>query len=54
MYYVGGVVYDSFMGIGTTAKVCFLKGIDYVGSEIDEEQVRYFKKWKKKQSNTTF
>lgn len=54
IYYVKGIVYDSFMGIGTTAKVCILKGIPYIGSEIDNNQIEHFNKWKKQQLNTTF
>lgn len=54
IYYVKGIVYDSFMGIGTTAKACLLRGINFIGSEIDKEQIEYFKEWKKKQLNTTF
>lgn len=54
IYYVKGVVYDSFMGIGTTAKACLLRGINFIGSEIDKEQIEYFNKWKKQQLNTTF
>ena len=54
IYYVKGVVYDSFSGIGTTAKACLLRGIDFIGSEIDKEQIEYFNKWKKQQLNTTF
>ncbi len=37
----GGVVYDCFMGTGTTAYACRSKGLDYVGSEISEAQVEY-------------
>ena len=31
------LVYDPFMGVGTTAERCFLNGIDYIGSEITKE-----------------
>lgn len=33
----GDVVYDPFMGSGTTAKMSYLLGRDYIGSEISEE-----------------
>jgi site-specific DNA-methyltransferase (adenine-specific) len=42
------LVYDSFMGIGTTAKACNEMGYDYVGSEISEKQVEYSEKVLKK------
>jgi site-specific DNA-methyltransferase (adenine-specific) len=38
----GSVVYDSFMGIGTTAKACIIKGFDWIGSELSSEQIEYF------------
>ena len=31
----GMIVYDPFMGIGTTALACIRLGIDYLGTEID-------------------
>ena len=31
------LVYDSFMGSGTTAIVCMKNGIDYIGSELNTE-----------------
>lgn len=34
-------VYDPFMGTGTTANACKLYGVNYIGSEISEEQVKY-------------
>lgn len=37
----GGIVYDCFMGIGTTANAAIEWGMDYVGSEISEKQVEY-------------
>ncbi len=37
----GDVVYDPFMGSGTTAKVCKLKNRFYIGSEINPEYVKY-------------
>lgn len=35
------VVYDAFMGTGTTAKGCEMYGVNWVGSEISEAQVEY-------------
>jgi len=37
----GGLIYDPFMGVGTTAKGSKLWGMYYVGSEISKEQVDY-------------
>lgn len=37
------IVYDCFMGTGTTANACRSKGINYVGSEISYPQVEYSK-----------
>lgn len=54
IYYVKGIVYDSFMGLGTTAKACLLRNINFIGSEIDKKQIEHFDKWKKEQLNTTF
>lgn len=36
------LVYDSFMGIGTTAKACIEMDMKYVGSEISDKQIQYF------------
>ena len=36
------VVYDPFMGVGTTAKSCMELGMDYIGSEISQDQINYF------------
>lgn len=36
-----GLVYDCFMGTGTTANACLLKGRMYVGSEISKAQCDY-------------
>ncbi len=36
-----GLVYDPFMGIGTTAKGAIEFGMNYVGSELSKEQVEY-------------
>ena len=43
MYLIGNdtVVYDPFMGTGTTAYACKSKRINYVGSEISNSQVEY-------------
>ena len=43
-YYVckderGGLVYDPFMGSGTTALACQQMGINFIGSELSENQV---------------
>lgn len=38
---VGGVVYDSFMGTGTTAVAAKKMGMKYIGSEISEKQCKY-------------
>lgn len=37
----GGVVYDPFMGTGTTAVACCNYGIDFIGSELSENQTKY-------------
>jgi len=37
----GGLVYDPFMGIGTTGNAAIEFGMDYVGSEISDKQVEY-------------
>lgn len=34
------IVYDPFMGIGTTALACLLLNVDYLGTEIDERYVK--------------
>jgi len=36
------LVYDSFMGIGTTAKSCLKNKHKFVGSEISKKQIDYF------------
>jgi site-specific DNA-methyltransferase (adenine-specific) len=36
------LVYDSFIGIGTTAKSCIKNEINYIGSEISKKQIDYF------------
>lgn len=42
------LIYDSFMGIGTTAKSCVKKNMNYVGSELSEAQIQNFKEWEEK------
>ena len=37
----GDVIYDSFMGTGTTAVSCVKNKINYIGSEISKEQCEY-------------
>lgn len=50
------VVYDSFMGTGTTAIACIRMGMNYIGSEISEKQCEYandrINKEKEKQNGT--
>ena len=38
------IVYDPFMGTGTTANACKLENINYIGSELSNAQVEYSKK----------
>ena len=38
------LVYDSFMGTGTTAVACVKSGMNYVGSEISDKQCDYAEK----------
>ena len=38
------VVYDPFMGIGSTALACKLIGVKYVGTEIDEKYIEIAEK----------
>jgi len=40
----GSLVYDSFMGTGTTASACKRKDIIFIGSELSEKQVEYANK----------
>lgn len=40
------IIYDSFIGIGTTAKACIEKDLKYIGSEISKEQIIHFENWK--------
>lgn len=37
----GALVYDPFMGTGTTANACVIYGCDYLGSEISQDQCNY-------------
>lgn len=37
----GYVVYDPFMGTGTTANACKLSGLNYIGSELSSKQCEY-------------
>lgn len=41
------LIYDSFIGVGTTAKGCIETGNKYIGSELSEKQILLFEKWKK-------
>jgi site-specific DNA-methyltransferase (adenine-specific) len=43
------LVYDSFMGIGTTAKACIERGMSYIGSELSKPQIDHFEEWKKQE-----
>ena len=45
------LVYDSFMGIGTTAKACIERGMSYVGSELSKPQIDHFEEWKINKEN---
>lgn len=38
------VIYDSFMGTGTTAKGCLIEGRKFIGSELSDKQVQYANK----------
>lgn len=42
--YPGFLVYDSFMGLGTTAVACKSYGCDYIGSELSEAQIEFANK----------
>jgi len=39
----GDVVYDSFMGTGTTAVACKRRNLNFIGSELSQNQVQYSK-----------
>ena len=43
IYYTGGVVYDPFMGTGSTGVACEMLGVKWLGSEISEAQCEYAK-----------
>jgi DNA modification methylase len=34
------VVYDPFIGMGTTALACMRLGVNYIGTEIDSEYIK--------------
>ena len=38
------LIYDSFMGTGTTANACIIEKRNYLGSELSEEQCKYAEK----------
>tara|TARA_R110002074_G_scaffold59616_4_gene144910 strand:+ start:604 stop:1365 length:762 start_codon:yes stop_codon:yes gene_type:complete len=38
------LVYDGFMGTGTTAEACIIENMDFIGSEISKEQCDYANK----------
>ena len=40
----GDIVYDPFMGSGTTAIACKSLGLDYIGSELDEDYYKIIQK----------
>ena len=40
----GGVVYDPFMGSGTTAVACKKMGLKFIGSEISKNQCEWAEK----------
>lgn len=48
------VVYDSFMGTGTTAVGCIKYGCKYIGSELSKEQCEFAKERIEKQSTYGF
>lgn len=39
-----GIVYDPFIGTGTTALACAMRGLKYIGSEISQDQVKFARK----------
>lgn len=41
------IIYDSFFGIGSTAKACLKLNMNYVGSELSDKQILHFENWKK-------
>ena len=38
------LIYDSFMGTGTTAKACIIENMNFIGSEISKNQVDFANK----------
>jgi DNA modification methylase len=38
----GSIVYDPFMGTGTTAMSCLKRDLNYIGSELSSNQIEYF------------
>ena len=38
------LIYDSFMGTGTTAKACLMENINFIGSELSKKQVDFANK----------
>lgn len=40
----GDLIYDSFMGTGTTANACIIEKRNYIGSELSSEQCKYAEK----------
>ena len=48
----GDVVYDPFIGTGTTAISCVKNNLNYIGSEISIKQIEYFNEWLDKITNT--
>ena len=46
------LVYDNFIGIGTTAKACINRNLSYVGSELSSKQILLFEEWNEKRKQT--
>lgn len=40
----GSLIYDSFMGTGTTAEACIIEKMEYVGTELSEAQCKFAEK----------
>ena len=36
----GGIIYDPFAGSGSTGKASILEGFEFIGSELDESNVK--------------
>ena len=47
----GGVIYDQFMGTGTTAIACHMEKRNYIGSEISERYVKWAEKRIKRETD---